>query len=510
MSQLPPSGPKKRAPRKTAAPDPVAAAEAIAPVVADAQSVAPSKKAAAPRKRPAKQAAEATAPVVADDRPAQAPATPGPSLEELERLVGGAHHDPHALLGAHPVGDGVVLRTLRPDAERVVAKVDGADVELSHVHGGVWETRLERTDVPDYRLEVTYHGDVWPADDPYRYLPTLGEVDLHLIGEGRHEELWTVLGAHVRRYDAPTGEITGTSFAVWAPERPRRARRRRLQRLGRPRPPDARARVQRRVGAVRPRHRRRRALQVPGARRRLGVAREGRPDGPSHRGAAADRQRRRRVRLHLGRRRVARAARRAARARAPDERLRGAPGSWRQGLSYRELADQLVEYVSWLGYTHVELLPVAEHPFGGSWGYQVTGYYAPTSRFGSPTTFRYLVDRLHQAGIGVIVDWVPAHFPKDEWALSKFDGTPLYEHADPRAASRWTGARSSSTSAGARCATSSWPTRRTGSRSSTSTACGSTPSPRCSTSTTRARRASGCRTSTAAARTSRPCSSCRR
>ena len=107
-------------------------------------------------------------------------------------------------------------------------------------------------------------------------------------------------------------------------------------------------------------------------------------------------------------------------------------GSWRQGLSYRELADELVEYVSWLGFTHVELLPVAEHPFGGSWGYQVTGYYAPTSRFGSPDEFRYLVDQLHQAGIGVIVDWVPAHFPKDEWALARFDGTPLYEHADPR------------------------------------------------------------------------------
>ena len=107
-------------------------------------------------------------------------------------------------------------------------------------------------------------------------------------------------------------------------------------------------------------------------------------------------------------------------------------GSWRQGLSYRELADELVDYVADLGFTHVELLPVAEHPFGGSWGYQVTSYYAPTSRFGTPDDFRYLIDRLHQAGIGVIVDWVPAHFPKDDWALARFDGTPLYEHADPR------------------------------------------------------------------------------
>ncbi|MEH1128131.1 1,4-alpha-glucan branching protein GlgB [Micromonospora sp. CPCC 206061] len=107
-------------------------------------------------------------------------------------------------------------------------------------------------------------------------------------------------------------------------------------------------------------------------------------------------------------------------------------GSWRPGLSYRDLAEQLTEYVTDLGFTHVEFLPVAEHPYGGSWGYQVTGYYAPTARFGSPDDFRYLVDRLHQAGVGVLLDWVPAHFPKDAWALARFDGTPLYEHADPR------------------------------------------------------------------------------
>jgi 1,4-alpha-glucan branching enzyme len=107
-------------------------------------------------------------------------------------------------------------------------------------------------------------------------------------------------------------------------------------------------------------------------------------------------------------------------------------GSWRQGLSYRELADELVDYVVSAGFTHIEFMPLAEHPFGGSWGYQVTSYYAPTSRFGSPDDLRYFIDRAHQAGIGVIVDWVPAHFPKDEWALARFDGTPLYEHADPR------------------------------------------------------------------------------
>jgi 1,4-alpha-glucan branching enzyme len=106
--------------------------------------------------------------------------------------------------------------------------------------------------------------------------------------------------------------------------------------------------------------------------------------------------------------------------------------SWRQGLSYAEAAEQLAEYVTEMGFTHVELLPVAEHPFGGSWGYQVSSYYAPTARFGTPDEFRYFVDRLHQAGIGVLLDWVPAHFPKDAWALARFDGTPLYEHPDPR------------------------------------------------------------------------------
>ncbi len=107
-------------------------------------------------------------------------------------------------------------------------------------------------------------------------------------------------------------------------------------------------------------------------------------------------------------------------------------GGWRPGKSYLDLADELVEYITWQGYTHVELMPVAEHPFAPSWGYQVSGYFSPTSRFGKPDDFRYLVDRLHQAGIGVILDWVPGHFPKDDWALGRFDGTALYEHADPR------------------------------------------------------------------------------
>ena len=159
-------------------------------------------------------------------------------------------------------------------------------------------------------------------------------------------------------------------------------------------------------------------------------------------------------------------------------------GGWRP-LTYRELADALPAYVSDLGFTHVGCCPVAEHPFGGSWGYQVTGYYAPTARFGSPDDFRYLVDRLHQAGIGVIVDWVVAHFPKDDWALARFDGTALYEHIDPRLSEHPDWGPWSSTTAGTRCETSCSRTRCTGSRNTTSTGCGWTRWPRCSTSTTR-------------------------
>jgi 1,4-alpha-glucan branching enzyme len=355
----------------------------------------------------------------------------GPSVEELEHILGGAHHNPHSVLGAHVVDGKVVLRTLRPEAERVIAHVGDQQVPFSHLHGGVWEARLDRRDVPHYGLAVTYAGTTYPADEPYRYLPTLGEVDLHLIGEGRHEELWKVLGAHVRRYDSPGGEVTGTSFAVWAPSA------RGVRVMGDFNAWDGRAHPMRSLGSSGVWE-----LFVPGVgagahykyqvfgadsvwrekadpmARRTEVPPltasvvdesdyqwgddawlEARAAQPGHAGPMSVYE------VHLG--------------------------SWRQGLSYKELADELVEYVSWLGYTHVELMPVAEHPFGGSWGYQVTGYYAPTSRFGSPDEFRYLVDRLHQAGIGVLVDWVPAHFPKDEWALASFDGTPLYEHADP-------------------------------------------------------------------------------
>ena len=255
------------------------------------------------------------------------------------------------------------------------------------------------------------------------------------------------------------------------------------------------------------------ALQVRGPRRRRPVAREGRPDGLPHRGAAGDVVGGLRVDVHLGRRRLddARAGGRR-RTTQPMSVYEMHLGSWRRGRSLRRARRRPGPLpAADLGFTHVEFLPVMEHPFGGSWGYQVTSYFAPTSRFGDPDGFRYLVDRLHQAGIGVILDWVPGALPQ-----GRVRAGPLRRHAalrgpEPlaRRAPRL-GHLRLQLRAPARCATSWSPTRCTGSRSSTSTGCASTPSPRCSTSTTPARPASGRPTSTAAARTSRRSRSCRR
>jgi 1,4-alpha-glucan branching enzyme len=423
MSEQPPA-PKKRAPRKKATPTAVEAAEGVAPVVADEQSVTPADK---PAKAPRKKTTTATAAAPAASAPAA-----GPSHEELDRLAGGAHHDPHSILGMHPSGDGVVVRALRPGAERVVARIEGEQVPLEHVHAGVWEARVPGGKVTDYRLDVTYHGSTYPADDPYRYLPTLGEIDLHLIGEGRHEELWKVLGAHVRRYETPNGPVTGTSFAVWAPSA------RGVRVIGDFNGWDGSSHPMRVLGSTgvwelfvpdigAGTHYKYAILGADSTWREKADPMARRTEVPPLTASVVDES----DYTWSDDEWLSKRAQTAAHA-APMSVYEVHLGSWRQGLSYKELADQLVEYVSWLGYTHVELMPVAEHPFGGSWGYQVTGYYAPTSRFGSPDEFRYLVDRLHQAGIGVLVDWVPAHFPKDEWALSRFDGTPLYEHADPQ------------------------------------------------------------------------------
>ncbi len=207
------------------------------------------------------------------------------SHAEIDVLVGGAHHDPHSVLGAHPGPDGVTIRALRPLAESVtVVLPDGSRVPMSHLHQGVFTVTVPGTAIPDYRVAVTYQGaPETVSDDPYRHLPTLGEVDLHLIGEGRHETLWTVLGARVRP------DAGGTSFAVLGPERPRGPGHRRLQPLGRPRAPDAVPWLVWRVGADGARTRARQHLQVRHLRSGRQLAPQGRPDGRLGRAAAGDR-----------------------------------------------------------------------------------------------------------------------------------------------------------------------------------------------------------------------------
>ena len=264
--------------------------------------------------------------------------------------------------------------------------------------------------------------------NPAATKPILGELDLYLIAQGRHERLWEVLGAHPTTIDG----VSGTTFAVWAPNA------REVQVIGdfcgwgvydgvplrRVGPgvwegfiPHATAgqfykyRIQGPDGTWRDKADPLAFATEPPPKTASVIYQSqyvwGDAEWMAQRATTAWHTRPMSIyEVHLG--------------------------SWRPGLSYRELADQLTDYVVDMGFTHVEFLPVAEHPYGGSWGYQVTAYYAPTARFGTPDDFRYLVDRLHQAGIGVILDWVPAHFPRDEWALARFDGTPLYEHPDPR------------------------------------------------------------------------------
>ena len=340
---------------------------------------------------------------------------------QLSAVVSGDTHDPHAVLGAHPTGEHTVIRTMRKGAKTVTVVAGGERTEMTEIHpDGVFAAALPGT-VLEYGIDV----DGTVCDDPYRHLPSLGELDLHLIGEGRHEKLWTVLGAHPRE--------NGTAFAVWAPAA------RGVQLIGDFTgwgPYDGWP--MRSLGSTGVWE-----IFVPAVKSgakykfkilgRDGQWREKADPLAQHTEippATASVVYESGYEWQDGDWMTERATR--SWHQEPMSAYEVHLGSWRPGLSYTELAEQLVDYVKETGFTHVELMPVMEHPFGGSWGYQVTGYFAPTSRFGSPDEFRHLVDKLHQAGIGVILDWVPAHFPKDEWALARFDGTPLYEHGDWR------------------------------------------------------------------------------
>ena len=338
----------------------------------------------------------------------------------------------------HPFEGGLVVRAFRPEAEAVIVQADdGRTFPMAALGRGLFAVSLEGTSAFPYRLEIRYPQSSFTLRDPYAFWPTLGELDLHLLGEGRHQRPWERLGAHPLQH----GGVEGTSFAVWAPTASS------ISLVGDFNGWDGRLHPMRRMGSSGVWE-----LFLPevseGARYKFEVrpASGGPPmlkadpyafrtEVPPNNASVVHRIDRYlwgdsdwlEARAHKDVRR------------APMSIYEVHLGSWRRvveeddrPLSYREIAPQLVEYVQQLGFTHVELLPVAEHPFGGSWGYQVSNYYAPTARFGGPDDFRFLVDSLHQAGIGVLVDWVPAHFPRDIWALARFDGTALYEYADPR------------------------------------------------------------------------------
>jgi 1,4-alpha-glucan branching enzyme len=363
------------------------------------------------------------------------------ATHQFDSLVRREHPDPHSVLGAHATDGGVTIRALRPGAHSIDALLeDGTTVELAAVHpGGVFEGVVADASLPlRYQLQVDYeNGGEFTLNDPYAFSPTLGELDLHLIGEGRHEQLYEQLGAHVREHEG----VTGTAFAVWAPSA------RAVSVVGDFNTWDGRLHAMRSLGAsgiwelflpeIGPGAHYKYELLSAGGELLLkadpyAFATELPPRNASvvfksrHEWSADDAAwvSARRERQPLTQ---------------PISIYEVHLASWRlnslednRTLNYIELADELSAYVRDLGFTHIELLPVMAHPFAGSWGYQVTGYYAPTPFYGTPDEFREFVDRMHAAGIGVILDWVPAHFPRDEFGLARFDGTALYEHADPR------------------------------------------------------------------------------
>ncbi|MFU0535596.1 1,4-alpha-glucan branching protein GlgB [Gardnerella pickettii] len=374
----------------------------------------------------------------------------------LAAVSNAEYYNPHEVLGGH-LGTGkgagtATVRVLRPMAKKVTILTKSGEYETQHEYNGIFvatipatkHTRSKEWSVPSYRIRtVEVDGAESVDDDPYRYLPQIGDMDMYLFGEGRHERLWEALGAHVKSITDSWGlvspetgkmvkKVTGTSFTVWAPN----------------------ARAVRVVGNFNYWNGRRHAMRslgssgiwelfIPG----VGAGEvykfeimtqagnwimkadpmERSHEVPPNTGSVVvdsdfkwhDNEwleHRAKTNAHDG----------------PVSIYEVQANSWNRDYdNYRELADYLVDYVQQEGFTHVEFMPLTQYPFSGSWGYQVTGYYAVDSRLGSPDDFKYLVNKLHKAGIGVIMDWVPAHFPKDDFALGRFDGTALYEDPDP-------------------------------------------------------------------------------
>ncbi|HEY5275660.1 MAG TPA: 1,4-alpha-glucan branching protein GlgB, partial [Coriobacteriia bacterium] len=370
-------------------------------------------------------------------------------VDAIEALASAVHADPFSVLGPHRATvegrEGIVVRVFLPAAGRIdLVRPSGAITMARCDPAGLFEAFVESPgagaiETFAYRLRVAYqNGRIREQDDPYRYGRVLSDFDLYLLGQGTHDRAFEKLGAHRRTI----GSTTGIHFAVWAPNAER------VSVLGDFNGWDGRVYPMRNLGSSGVWE-----IFVPdlvdGERYKYEI--RSRADGTlvqktdpygvyfeATPGSASivwtlDR--------HAWRDQdwMARRAGQQAWLDRPMSIYEVHLGSWRRvperdaaPLTYRELADQLVPYVREMGYTHVELLPVMEHPFAGSWGYQVVGFFAPTSRFGPPEDFKAFVDECHVNGIGVILDWVPGHFPKDAYGLARFDGTCLYEHEDPR------------------------------------------------------------------------------
>ncbi|NTV96960.1 MAG: 1,4-alpha-glucan branching enzyme, partial [Thiobacillus sp.] len=357
-------------------------------------------------------------------------------ISSIERLLTARHHDPFSVLGLHSDHGKPVLRVLRPHAEAVTLLTADGEAKLTRVDArGLYEWHGLHAPHKPVRLRIREDGRDFEVVDPYAFMPVLSDQEIYLFGEGRLLEAYDTLGAHPVVHEG----VEGVRFAVWAPSAER------VSVVGGFNRWDGRVHMMRVRGGsglwelfipgLKPgdlykyeiRNRDSGAIVVKtdpyGQRfeKRPGTATVV-PSPSRHEWGDADwlRGRAEADWLH-----------------APMNIYEIHAGSWRRHpdgrvYNYRELADALVPYVKDMGYTHIEFLPITEHPLDESWGYQTTGYFAPSSRFGDPDDLKYLIDACHRAGIGAILDWVPGHFPMDAWALARFDGSALYEHEDPR------------------------------------------------------------------------------
>lgn len=363
----------------------------------------------------------------------QAPNVDSNFLDQIVRIIMLKHHDPHTILGLHSYFDGnKVIRLWRPGADRIYLEVFGSIVEAKKIHEeGIFEyTVPPNTTLHDYRI---YHRDGTLTNDPYTFSPTFGEVDQYLFGQGVHYNLYQKMGGRLTTHQG----VPGTQFTVWAPSA------KSVSLIGDFNHWDGRANPMRALG-----HSGVWELFMPGlgehSRYKFEIHTQ---DGnlrvksdpyalssevrPATASKVANTQRFQWQDQHWIENRKAKVSKPY-----PMNVYEVHLGSWKKRgdsfLNYREIAHELAQYCKEMGFTHVELMPIQEHPLDESWGYQVTGYFAPTSRFGTPEDFQYFVNHFHQNNLGVIIDWVPGHFPSDDFALGQFDGTSLYEHTDPR------------------------------------------------------------------------------